>query len=106
MYNVKQIFRQFSVLFILTLLTLYGCSKPTETIPEKDKEAFEKAVVNYCKAKNMGMVIKSFEKADIEDDSATVICKMKAAEGPGISAKWTFQMKKEQDSWQVISIDR
>ena len=96
----------------LTLISMLvygicGCSKQQGTaISDTDKKAFGKAIAEYCRLKNMGMVVKSFVSADIKDNKATVTCRMAAADGPGLSVKWIFEMNRENDTWKVTAHSR
>ncbi len=89
------------VSILVSLISACGGSKEGSTV---NPAPFEAAIKNYCKDRNMGMQVASFEKIDVKDNDATAICKMEIADGTyGLKVTWLFTFKKENDKWKAVS---
>lgn len=96
----KLIIACLSISVLVSLISACG-SKDEPTV---NPAPFEAAIREYCKNKNMGMKVASFEKLNAKDNDATAICKMEVADGSyGVKVTWQFTFKKENDKWKAIS---
>lgn len=81
-----------------------GSSKPV--LSSEDSAAFTAAIAKYCEQKGMGMAVDKFVKADIKGDTATLVCKMKLAEGSGPRIRWTISMERKDNKWEMTGFTR
>lgn len=89
-----------SISILLSLMSACGSGEDSTV----SSAPFEAAVKDYCKSKNMGMRVASFEKINVKDNDATAVCKMEIADGSyGMKVTWLFTFKKENDKWKAIS---
>ncbi len=93
-----------AVLFSAALaISLAGCGRKTPEIT-RDTGPFKAAIEEYCKAKNFGMAVDSFDSMEIKDKGGTVTCKMKEAEGTyNMTVKWQFTVEEKDGKWKVSS---
>lgn len=91
---------------VLTL-AVCGCGKGGPALTDEQKDQFESAIGRYCKEKSMGLAVSAFSApCAVKGDEATVTCRMKAAEGPGVTSKFTYTLKKVDDKWTVTGHKR
>ncbi len=96
-----------SLAFILAIVIgVAGCSQ-SEPAVNVNTTPFKKAIKQYCRNKSMGMKVKEFVQLKAQGDTASGTAKMSEAGGNyGLSVKWKFKFKKENDEWKVLSCDR
>jgi hypothetical protein len=81
---------------------LCGCKG--ERAVTADTAPFEAAIQTYLAAKNMGMKVTEFESLEVEQDTATALCRMEEASGlyGGVAVRWRFTFARDRrGAWQV-----
>jgi hypothetical protein len=95
----RSVFCTTVLLFIATTFFV-GCGN---TGGGSDEE-YKSAIKAYLTSKSYGMVVSSVKSSKVDDGKATVVCKVKDAEGLyGLAVTWNFTLENTDGTWKVLS---
>ncbi len=98
--------RAIGLLLACAVACLVGCGKRGPALG--DTAPFQAAISSYLQSKSMGMKVAGFQSLEVNNDTATAVCRMALADDlyGGVAVRWRFTFVRQDGVWTATGHER